>query len=178
MFKNKLSKYLILGGMGTVGLIIGVAGIAGAQVATTSTTPTAASLGSTTVVNQTVDTPEAGDVADTKEHGHAPLGGDGIIASINGTNISVSEESDEGGATYTVDVRHATFTNNGAAATIADFKVGQKISVQGSTSGNLVTATSISLGHSGKHMDKAEDTDGGTAAEANEPADSSDASDQ
>jgi hypothetical protein len=59
----------------------------------------------------------------------------------------MQEEAEEGGASYTIDATSATVTNNGAAATIADIKVGDKIFVQGTTSGNDVTATSISLGH-------------------------------
>jgi hypothetical protein len=138
----------------------------------------------TSVTSQTaVDTPEAGDVADVpgvaeKGHGHAPLGGDGVVSSITGTTIVVGEESDEGGASYTIDASKATITNNGAAATLADVKVGAKIFVQGVTTGTNVVATSISVGGHGGHMDKAGDTDGGAASETAEPAGSSDASDQ
>jgi hypothetical protein len=106
------------------------------------------------------------------------LGGDGVVSSITGTTIVVGEESDEGGASYTIDASKATITNNGAAATLADVKVGAKIFVQGTTSGTNVVATSISVGGHGGHMDKANDTDGTTGAEASEPAGSSDTSDQ
>src|SRR5579859_7585683 len=81
--------------------------------------------------------------------GHAPLGGDGNVVSINGTTIVMQEESEEGGASYTVDASNATFKKNGATATIADIKVGDKIFVQGTTSGTSVAATSISDGFPG-----------------------------
>lgn len=82
-------------------------------------------------------------------HNHAPLGGDGNITAINGTTITMQEESDEAGASYTIDASKATVTNNGAAAALTDLKVGDKIFVQGTTSGTNVAATSISLGHPG-----------------------------
>lgn len=171
MLKDKFSKYLIAGSMGVVGLIAGIAGIAAAQSATSTSAPT------TTSVNQTVDTPEPGDVADApKTHGHAPLGGDGVVSSVTGTTIVMGEEADEGGASYNIDASKATITVNGAAGTLADVKVGQKIFVQGTTNGTNVVATSVSVGHPGKHMERAGDTDGGSADEANEPAGSTDAS--
>lgn len=164
--------------MALVGMIGGTAFMASAQTsATTTVTPATTSVTSQT----TVDTPEAGDVADVpgvaeKGHGHAPLGGDGVVASITGTTIVIAEESDEGSASYTIDASKATITNNGAGATLADVKVGAKIFVQGTTSGTNVTATSISVGGHGGHMDNANDTDGTTGAEASEPAGSSDTS--
>ena len=169
MLKDKLSAPLIAGGMAIIGLVAGIATMASAQtVAPTPATTTAA-------VTQTVDTPEPGDVADaTTTHGHAPIGGDGIVSSITGTTIVMAEESDEGGASYTIDASKATVTNNGAAATLADVKVGTKIFVSGATSGTNVTATSISVGGHGGHMDKANDTDGTAGAEASEPAGSTD----
>jgi hypothetical protein len=91
----------------------------------------------------------------------------------------IGEESNEGGASYTVDASKATVTNSGAAGTIADVKVGEKIFVQGAVSGTSVAATSISVGHPGEYgKDKANDTDGGAASEASEPASSSTTSDQ
>jgi hypothetical protein len=176
MLKNKLRTSLLAGGMALVGMIGGTAFMASAQTsATTTVTPATTSVTSQT----TVDTPEAGDVADVpgvaeKAHGHAPLGGDGVVASITGTTIVIAEESDEGSASYTIDASKATVTNNGAAATLADVKVGAKIFVQGTTSGTNVVATSISVGGHGGHMDKANDTDGTTGAEASEPAGSTD----
>jgi hypothetical protein len=82
--------------------------------------------------------------------GHAALGNDGNVTAISGNTITMQEESDEGGASYTVDASKATITNNGAAATVADIKVGDKIMVSGAVSGNNVTATAISLGHAGE----------------------------
>ncbi len=103
MLKNKLSTTLLAGGMAVIGMIAGTAFIASAQTSSTTTVaPTTTSVNTQT----TVDTPEAGDVADVpgvaeKTHGHAPLGGDGVVSSITGTTIVVGEESDEGGASYT-----------------------------------------------------------------------------
>lgn len=174
MLKNKLPTSLLVGGMALVGLAAGVATMASAQTSTTTVAPA-----TTSVATQAVDTPEPGDVADANSttHGHAPLGGDGVVSSINGSTIVMAEESDEGGASYTVDASKATVTNNGAAGTLADLKVGQKVFVQGTPNGLNVAATSISIGHGG-HMDKANDTDGNAASEASEPAGSSDGSDQ
>ncbi|HEV7424506.1 MAG TPA: hypothetical protein VGO21_04960, partial [Candidatus Paceibacterota bacterium] len=122
---------------------------------------------------------EAGDVADVPKtpgaHGHAPLGGDGVVSSINGTTIVVSEETDEGGASYTIDASKATVTNAGVAGSLADVKVGAKIFVEGTTTGTNVLATSISLGHKGEHADKANDSDGSTANEASEAPGGTDA---
>jgi hypothetical protein len=181
MLKSKST--LVFGTMALVGLMSGVAVMASAQSTTSTATPVSA-----TVKTQTMDTPEPGDVADVpgvaesqtsaKTHGHAPLGGDGVVASINGTTIVVGEESDEGGASYTIDASKATVTNNNVAATLADVKVGAKIFVQGTTSGTNVSATSISIGHRGEKVNEANDTDGGGTSEASEPAGSSDATDK
>jgi hypothetical protein len=195
MLKNKLAISALAGAMALVGMIGGTALMASAQTATTTTAPAAVtnSSGSTTGA---VDTPEsANDPADTgtgsETQHHAPLGGDGIVSSISGTTIVIGEESNEGGASYTVDASKATVTNNGAAATLADIKVGDKVFVQGSVNGTSVTATSVSLGHPGGHANKAgdtdniqsgsqngTDTDGSTASETSEPAGSSDTSEQ
>jgi hypothetical protein len=177
MLKNKVTTFLLIGGMGLTGLVAGVATIASAQSASTTIAPVA----TTTVAPTTVDTPEPGDTPDapgaveSKTHGHAPLGGDGVVASISGTTIIVSEESDEGGASYTVDASKATVTNNGVAGSLADVKVGEKIFVEGVTTGTNVAATSISIGHKGGRGDKGNDADGSGAKEAAEPAGSSDA---
>ena len=176
MLKNKLSKSLVFGLMALVGLGSGVAIMASAQSATTT-----APVVNTTVKAQTVDTPEPGDVPDAPgavesgTHGHAPLGGDGVVSSINGTTIVVGEEANEGGASYTIDASKAAVTNDGVAGSLADIKVGAKIFVEGTTTGTNVVATSISLGHKGEHADKAGDSDGGASSEASEPAGSSDA---
>jgi len=82
---------------------------------------------------------------------HAPLGGDGTITAINGATITMTEEANEGGATYTINTSGATLTKGGAAAQLSDFKVGEKIFVQGKVDGANVSATSISLGFPGGH---------------------------
>ena len=176
MFKDKMSKYLLAGGMAVVGLVAGIAGMAGAQsgAAVANTPSNNSAVTSAAVTAQTVDTPEPGDVADVpgqaepKTHGHAPLGGDGVVVSVTGTTIVIGEESDEGGASYTVDASKATFMVNGAAGSLSDVKVGEKIFVQGTTSGTNVTATSVSVGHRGEMGDKAGDADGSSANEASE----------
>ncbi|SRR5258708_2149714 len=129
---SKRSAILLTG----LGLIGGVAGTIGLQThAQTST-----STNSTSSTAQTTH---------SRPMGHAPLGGDGNVTAINGTNITMQEETDEGGASYTIDASKATVTNNGATATLSDIKVGDKIFVQGTTSGTNVSATSVSLGHPG-----------------------------
>ncbi len=174
MFKNKLTAPLIVGGMALVGLVSGVAIIASAQSATSTGNP----VNTKVTAPSAVDTPEPGDVPDateTKTHGHAPLGGDGIVSSINGTTIVMGEESNEGGSSYTIDASKATVTNHGVAASLTDLKVGDKIFVEGTVTGMNVSATSISLGRGrhGEHADKAGDKDGGAASESSEPASSS-----
>lgn len=175
MLKNK-SAALIAGSMALVGLVAGVATMASAQSTIASGTSASAA-----VQSQAVDISEAGDVADANEpvhQGHAPLGGDGIVSSVNGSTVVMGEESNEGGASYTIDASKATVTNNGASGSLSDIKVGAKIFVQGTTSGTNVSATSISIGHGGKHVESANDADGSGANEASEPAGTSDASDQ
>src|SRR5438445_732090 len=115
MLKNKLSL-LLAGATALLGVVAGTAFVASAQSAPTSTNAPAA-VTSSAAANSTVDTPEtANDPADTdtgtEKHGHMPLGNDGVVSSISGTTIIVSEESDEGGATYTIDASKATVTNN------------------------------------------------------------------
>jgi hypothetical protein len=120
---------VLLAGLGLLGGAVGTMALqTHAQTATTDTTAVADS---------------------TKPIGHAPIGGDGNITAINGTSITMAEEANEGGASYTVDASKATVTNNGATASFSDLKVGDKIFVQGTTSGTNVVATSVSLGHPG-----------------------------
>jgi hypothetical protein len=184
MLKNK-ATVVLAGVMALVGMIGGTAFMASAQTAVTTTnTPAVTTANTSGSTSSAVDKPEsANDPADTdtgtKTQHHAPLGGDGVVSSISGTTIVIGEESDEGGASYSVDASKATVTNNGAAATLADIKVGAKVFVQGTVSGTSVTATSISLGHA--HMggkNEANDTDGGAASEASEAPSASGASDQ
>jgi hypothetical protein len=164
ILKNKLAISLFaLGMMLTGGVVAGATAMASAQ---TTATTTAAPV--STVAEATT----------AKPHGHAPLGGDGVVSSVSGTTIVMAEESDEGSASYTVDASKATVTTNGAAGTLADIKVGEKIFVQGTVSGTGVSATSISVGHPGEYgKDKANDSDGSAASETSEPA-SSTSSDQ
>jgi hypothetical protein len=183
MSKNKIMLFVIsaLGLLGA-GAIGGTALMASAQSATTA--PAVITTSTNTGASSSVDTPEStNDPADTdtgtKTHGHAPLGGDGVVSSISGTSIVIGEESGEGGAPYTVDASKAIVTNNGRAATLADIKVGDKIFVQGAVSGTSVSATSVSLGHPGwGGKDKANDTDGSAASETSETGSTSGASDQ
>jgi hypothetical protein len=84
-----------------------------------------------------------------KQHGHAPLGNDGIVSSINGTTIIMAEEADEGGASYTIDASTATVTKDGATSDLSSIEVGDKVFVDGTVSGNTVMAKSISNGPKG-----------------------------
>jgi hypothetical protein len=173
MFKNKSTLTLAAALM--AGLGVGIAGLASAQTAAVVATPNSTSSVS---ASTSTDLPEAGDTADssssaTKTSHHAPLGGDGVVSAINGTTITMSEESDEGAASYTVDASKATITGTaGASATLADIKVGDKIFVQGTVNGTSVAATSISLGHPGWH------NDGNEGAETSEPAGQTDQGNQ
>ena len=167
--------------MALVGLVAGTATVmASAQTSGTITTPPQTSQTIANASDTEKDTPESpNDPADTdtgtKTHGHAPLGGDGVVSSISGSTIVVGEESDEGGALYTVDASKATVTNNGASASLSDIKVGAKIFVEGRVNGTSVVATSISLGHHGHGGGKeANDTDGGSASESSEAPSASD----
>ena len=138
-----LNKYALL--LGSAGLAAGSLATIALQIHAQSATPSP------------TDTPSASGTATSQpwqgKHGHAPMGGDGIVASINGTTIVMNEEADEGGASYTVDASNATVTKNGATGQLSDIKVGDKIFVQGTTSGMNVTATMISVGHPGGHRD-------------------------
>ncbi len=142
MQKNKLPISLfavaLVAGMGA-----GLTSLVSAQTTTTPTTTSILPIGT----NPGPPTQQG----DMKRHGHAPLGNDGIVSSINGTSIVMVEEADEGGASYTIDASRAIITNNTGAGTLSDLKVGEKIFVQGTVNGTNVVATSISLGHPGGH---------------------------
>lgn len=111
----------------------GMTGLASAQTSTptTPTTPTA--------------------TVSERPQGHRPLGQDGVISAINGTTITMSEEADEGGATYTV--------NASGAGDISTLKVGDKVFVDGAVSGTGVTATKISA-HPSHSQNDVSDGDG------------------
>ncbi len=130
--------------LSALGLIGGVGATAAVQTYAQTSTPPAATTtaGTTTAATD-------GTATQTRPQGHAPLGGDGNITAINGNTIIMQEESDEGGASYTIDAGSATVTSNGAASAISALKVGDKIFVQGTTNGTTVTAASISVGHPG-----------------------------
>jgi hypothetical protein len=137
------------------GAVAGAASLASAQSTTTNTVTPAVTTNipavttTTSVPNASTDANEATEPA--RPQGHAPLGGDGIVSSINGSTIVMGEESDEGGASYTIDASKATVTINGAAGSLSSITVGQKIFVQGTVSGTSVVATSVSVGHPGGH---------------------------
>lgn len=180
MQNNKVRNSLIAGGAALLGLVGGLAAIASAQTTLhpASSTPTATVSQTQTAQADLPETPN--DPADAPDngasHGHAPLGGDGIVSSINGTTIVIAEESNEGGASYTVDASKATVTDKtGATASLSGIKVGDKIFVQGPVNGTSVAATSISLGHPEKVGKETNDTDGSAQSEASEPAGSTDA---
>jgi hypothetical protein len=141
--RNKLGTPLIaaalVAGMGT-----GAFALAGAQSAA------AADMSPTTTAALPAATAPA--ASGMHARGHAPLGGDGIVASISGTTLTMTEEADEGGATYTVDASSATVTKAGASASLGSIAVGDKIFVKGTVTGTNVVATSISDGHGmGQH---------------------------
>jgi hypothetical protein len=155
MKDNKMKKWMVpfLGASALMGgLVAGVASMAGAQTTTTpgtTATPTTEHMGS---------------------HGHAPEGQDGNITAISGSTITLQEEADEGGATYTVDASSATVNKDGVAAALSDLKVGDKVFIDGTVSGNNVAATSINTGERGHH-------DKGGDNETNDDGDQTDAQD-
>ncbi|MDB5260458.1 MAG: hypothetical protein JWN37_689 [Candidatus Nomurabacteria bacterium] len=121
----------------------GIASLASAQSTGTTGSTTTASVQSTATANTNPN--------NTKAQGHAPLGGDGNITSINGTTIVMTEEADEGGAAYTIDASTATVTKDGVASTLANLAIGDKIFVKGVTTGTNIVATNISSGMHGGH---------------------------
>jgi hypothetical protein len=86
-------------------------------------------------------------------YGHNGSGGFsgifGQVTAINGTTITITDSRNS--STYTVDASNATVTKNGAASSVSAIAVGDTIVVQGTTSGDSVTATSIMDGFSGGH---------------------------
>lgn len=167
MLKDNVSKYVLTGGMMLTGLVAGIGFAAHAQTAqpvqsTSSPAVQAVSASAST----SVDTPESpSDPADNdanETRHHAPLGGDGVVSSVNGSMIVVSEEADEGEASYTVDASKASFVGkNGTALTLADIKVGSKVFVEGTVNGTNVAATSIFLGHPHEGHDQETNDDNG-----------------
>lgn len=132
--KNYFTPLLVATLMAGAGA--GVAGFASAQTASSSVS----------VPSTTLDRSPTNVSPGQHRGGHAPLGNDGNITAISGSTITMSEESDEGGASYTVDASKATFLKDGAPATIADLKVGDKVFIKGTVTGTTVAATEVSLG--------------------------------
>ncbi|MGB7957550.1 MAG: DUF5666 domain-containing protein [Minisyncoccia bacterium] len=79
----------------------------------------------------------------------SPPGVFGQVTAINGTTITITDSRNN--TTYTIDASSAAVTKNGAASSIASIAVGDTIMVQGTTSGDSVTATSIMDGFGGGH---------------------------
>jgi len=177
MLKNKLSMIMLIAAGLIIGLGAGVAGLVTAQttgidsnervnqVANVNDDVSQAATGQTIATTAPSTTTAPATAAESR--GHAPLGGDGVISSINGTTIVMTEEADEGGAAYTVDASNATVTNNGVAGNLADLKVGDKIFVQGPVNGTNVTATAVFVGRGackgfGYDKNNQSDNDGST----------------
>lgn len=163
---------LLLGSAGSIAIQAYAQDIT--NVATTPVVQNSTSIQNQTSVNDPKDLegPDTDNVQSGNQRGHRPLGGDGIVSSINGSTIMMGEESDENGASYTIDASSATITNKGAAAQISDIKAGDKIFVEGTVTGNTVKATSISLGHPNfrEHEDGTKDgetNDDGGASSSN-----------
>src|SRR5882724_6427056 len=100
MISKKLLSIPVLVAVAIFGIAIGSAFMAKAQSVATNTNTPAIVTNSSNSLESAVDTPESvNDPADTdtgvKAHQHAPLGGDGIVASITGSTVVISEESDE-----------------------------------------------------------------------------------
>lgn len=165
---NKIA-YIVAGAALLLGSVGSIAIQAYAQ-STTSNTITTPVVQSSTSTQTQAPTNDASETNEPIHQGHRPLGGDGVVSSINGSTIVMGEESDEGAASYAVDASSATVTNNGAAAQLSDIKVGDKIFVEGTVNGTTVKATSISLGHPNfkGHEDGTNDgetnDDGGTSS--------------
>jgi|SRR5581483_1190823 len=175
---NKIT-YIAVGAALLLGSIGSIAIQAYAQNSTTPTNTTSVVQNSTSTQNQTslndpkdLQGPDTDNVQDGNQ-GHRPLGGDGIVSSINGSTIVMGEESDEGSASYTVDASNATITNHGVAAQISDIKAGDKIFVEGAVTGDTVKATSISLGHPNFRGHEDGTNDGETNDDGGSPSTSS-----
>ncbi len=142
MQKNKIPIPLFVAAL-IAGAGVGITGLVSAQTTTTATSVTPATTTNTNA--------PPGRELGRRGHKHAPLGRDGIVTSVTGTTIVMSEEANEGGASYTIDASAALFTKNGVVATLADIKVGDKIFIDGSTSGSTVVASKISVGRPSRH---------------------------
>lgn len=68
----------------------------------------------------------------------------GTITAISGATITITENANRGGGSYTIDASGAAFTKAGATATISDFAVGENVWAIGTVSGDSVVATKVS----------------------------------
>jgi hypothetical protein len=154
---NLIAKYMIKNKIGiplaALALVLSAGGgMVAAAHADTATTGTTAAPATVAVSAEAVPvtTPAAGATPDAtataRPHGHAPLGGDGIVASVSGSTIVMNEEVDEGGAVYTIDASSATVTKDGVTAALSSIAAGDKIFVKGTTTGTQIVATSIEDG--------------------------------
>lgn len=73
-------------------------------------------------------------------HGNGEPVVGGSVTAISGTTLTITNTSN---VTYTIDAAAATVVVRGATSTLASVAVGDNIIVQGTVSGNLVTASSI-----------------------------------
>jgi hypothetical protein len=71
----------------------------------------------------------------------------GTVSAVSGDTITVTTKAGPNGTpaatTYTVDAANATVMKDGATSTLSAIAVGDTVSVQGTTSGDSVTATEI-----------------------------------
>lgn len=82
---------------------------------------------------------------------HAP-GVFGTVSAVSGTTITVSSKGfgkNATATTYTVNAANAAVTKNGASSSVSSIAVGDSVMVQGTVSGNSVTATKIDDGMMG-----------------------------
>src|ERR1700734_1869477 len=80
---------------------------------------------------------------------HGAPGVFGTVTAISGDSITLSSKGfgqNATATTYTVDATNATVTKSGAASSISAIAVGDTVMVQGTVSGDSVTATKISDG--------------------------------
>ena len=159
MTKKKLAVPLLA--IATLaGAAAGFAGMVSAQTAVVPTTTTVTSVQTSTVTPSTtsgtsVELPESQSQLENQQ-GETGSHTDGNVTAINGTTFTLTEESNEGGAVYTVNAGAATVTKNGATSALSAIAVGDKVSVEGAISGNTITATTVSAGQpqGGGHGDR------------------------
>lgn len=68
----------------------------------------------------------------------------GVVTAKSGTVLSLTDG--RSGTVYTVETSGATFSNAGAASTLADIAVGDRVMIEGTVSGTGVTATTVHEG--------------------------------